>query len=90
MFAKLSAVETRPSQGDVAVLFEVDYKRPNGHSARLFLAVIGRNDIQDALSYAANKLRLNRVEYQPSLFFTWEWEGEFEKAVREFNLRKGR
>lgn len=84
---KLSPVELRYSPTEVAVLFEVSFKRPSGHDSRTFLAILGEYDIGDALEWFCTKVRAQRIEYQPSLLFTWEWEGALENFIADRNLR---
>lgn len=83
---KLSPVEFRPHQNDVSVLFQIDWKRPSGREARLYIAIDGRYDIDDALAYLKRKLGPRVIEFQPSLLHTWSWEDELVRALVKFNL----
>lgn len=79
---KLSPVEFRPEQNDISVLFLIEFKRPNGKEARLYVAINGWADIPEAIDYLQRKFQPTAIEYQPNLFHTWEWEGELEKLLQ--------
>lgn len=84
---KLSPSEARFDNGTVAMLFSVQFKRPSGHDSRTFLAILGEEDIPEAIEWFCTKVRATRIEYQPSLLFTFEWEVSLEKYIHSRNLR---
>lgn len=87
---KLAPIEFRNDKHGVSVLFQIEWKRPSGHQARMFVAINGGNDIDEALDYLDRKLGRPKYEYQPSLFHTWDWESELENRLLNRNLRSDR
>lgn len=88
MYIVIAPIEARLSPLGISVLFSVDYRRPNGKTSRLFLSINDEYDIDDAMRWAVSKLRAKAIDYQPSLFITWDWEQSLVDWIAEYNLTR--
>lgn len=46
-----------------------------------YFVVNGEDDVLPFILWLRKKYQLSGMEYQPNLFFTWEWEPAFENAM---------